>query len=211
MITFEEIELRGPELKDIEVLHQNISEAEVNPVLANAYYPLSYMGVEDFLKRKVENSKEGVGFFFSIYVQGEGPLGVAEIRKIDWKSRHAEFGIWIAKSFQGKGFEKKAAIGMLHFAFTELGLHRVYSKASEGDAVLLDLYEKELSFSPEGIEREHVFHDGKFHNIILFGMLEKEFLERAAGFEVKIKAQKGKFIPPPRKEFQDGSKEPVFF
>jgi len=211
MITFEEVELRGPELRDVEALHQSVSDAEVNPVLANAYYPLSYLGVEEFLKRKAENAKDKTGYFFSIYVQGEGPLGVAEIGRIDWKSRHAEFGIWVAKGFQGKGFEKKAAIAMLHFAFTELGLHRVYSKAAEGDSVLLELYEKELVFTPEGIEREHVFHDGKFHNIILFGMLEKEFLEKAAGFEVKIKAQKGKVLAPAKKEFKDGSREPVFF
>ena len=83
MIAFEEIELRGPELRDVETLHQSISEAEINPLLINAYYPLSTLGVAEFLKRKVQDAREKKGYLFSIYVEGEGPLGLLELGSID--------------------------------------------------------------------------------------------------------------------------------
>ncbi len=212
MITFEEVELRGPDLKDMESLQQNISEAEVNPLLASAYGPLMSLGCEEFLKRKRDNSKNKTGFLFSIYIDGEGPLGLAELGRIDWRSRRAEMGLWITRAFQEKGYEKKAAIALLHFAFAELGLHRVYARTAEDDSVLISLYQKELLFTPEGAYREHLFHEGKYLNIITFGILDREYLDKFGKMDVKIKAQKsvGK-LPSAKMEFQEGSREPVFF
>lgn len=214
MITFEEVELRGPDLKDMEALQQNISEAEVNPLLASAHYLISCFGCEEFLKRKQENARSRSGYLFSIYVDGEGPLGLAELGRIDWRSRNAELGLWITKGFQDKGYEKKAAVALLHFAFAELGLHRIYARTAEDDSILIGLYQKDLLFTPEGAYREHLFHEGKYLNVITFGLLDMEYLTKFGKMEVKIKAQKtrGKTSAQSSKmEFQEGSKEPVFF
>jgi RimJ/RimL family protein N-acetyltransferase len=210
MITFEEIELRGPELKDVKALHQNISEAETNPLLVNSYYPLSTLGVEEFLKRKVQDGREKKGYLFSIYVEGEGPLGLLELGKIDWKSRNAELGIWISKGFRDRGYEKKAAIAALHFAFKELGMHKVVAECVEKDQMLEDLYSKELSFALEGTLKEQIFHQGNYVSLLLFGTLEKEYLGKFGGMEVVISAQAGS-KPGKRIEFEEGKKEPEYY
>lgn len=212
MITFEEVELRGPDLKDLESLQQHISEAEVNPLLASAHYLISCFGCEEYLRRKKENAKNRSGYLFAIYVDGEGPLGLAELGRIDWRSRHSEISVWVMRGFQDKGYEKKAAVALLHFAFAELGLHRVYGRAAEDDAPLIQLYQKDLIFTPEGAYRDHLFHEGKYLNVITFGLLDIEYLEKFGKMEVKIKAQKPKGKgQPSRMEFKEGSKEPVFF
>lgn len=209
MITYEEIELRGPELQDVEALHQNISEAETNPLLMNAYYPLSTVGVVDFLKAKVRAAQEKKGYLFSIYVEGEGPLGLLELGEIDWKSRHADLTLWISKGFSGRGYEKKAAIAALHFAFRELGMHKVSTHCVSNDPLLCTLFEKELAFAKEGTLREQHFHEGKHVAVALYGMLEKEYSALFGEREVEISAQTpsraGKRI-----EFEDGGREPTY-
>lgn len=212
MIAFEEVELRAPDIKDMESLQQNISEAEVNPLLSNAYAPLVCLGCEEFLKRKRANAENKVGYLFSVYIDGEGPFGLAELGRIDWRSRNAELGLWITKGLQDKGYEKKAAVALLHYAFAELGLHRVYARTAEDDVALIALYQKDLLFTPEGAYRDHLFHEGRYVNIITFGILDKEYLEKFAKMDVKIKAQKARGkTSPPKMEFQEGSREPVFF
>ena len=190
MITFEEIELRGPELQDVETLHQNISEAETNPLLVNAYYPISTVGVVEFLKRKVQDARERRGYLFSIYVEGEGPLGLLELGNIDWKSRNAELSIWISKGFRGRGYEMKAAIAALHFAFKELGMHKMGARCVANDEMLCPLYEKTLNFAKEGAMREQHFHEGKYFGVNRYGMLEGEYLTMFGQKEVVISAQK---------------------
>jgi ribosomal-protein-alanine N-acetyltransferase len=209
MITYEEIELRGPELQDVETLHKNISEAETNPLLMNSYYPLSTVGVVEFLKVKVHAAREKKGYLFSIYVEGEGPLGLLELGDIDWKSRHADLSIWISKGFRGRGYEKKAAIAALHFAFKELGMHKINAHCIMGDDMLCPLYEKELVFAKEGTLREHYFHEGKHIGVIIYGILEKEYLNLFGQKEVEISAQKSSGAGQ-RIEFQEGAKEPIY-
>ncbi|MFP3950081.1 MAG: GNAT family N-acetyltransferase [Candidatus Micrarchaeia archaeon] len=186
MITYEEIELRGIKLKDVEALNKNMGEIEINPLLSDAYYPLSSMGSEEFLKKKLHEVQEKKGYLFAIYVEGDGPLGLLELSKIDWKSRHAELSIWINKGFRERGYEKKAAIAALHFAFRELGMHKVVARCIENDAMLCPLYEKEISFAKEGRLREHCFHEGRYFSLLLFGMLEKEYASLFGTTEVAV-------------------------
>ncbi|MBD3390359.1 GNAT family N-acetyltransferase [Candidatus Micrarchaeota archaeon] len=186
MITYKEIELRGIELKDVETLNRNIGEVEINPLLSNAYYPLSSMGGEEFLKKKLREVQEKEGYLFSIYIEGDGPLGLLELSKIDWKSRHAELSLWINKGFRERGYEKKAAIAALHFAFRELGMHKVVARCIENDSMLCTLYEKELSFANEGRLREHYFHEGRYFALLFFGILEKEYAALFGTTEVAI-------------------------
>ncbi len=209
MITFEEIELRGPELRDVKTLHQNITEAEMNPLLANAYYPLSTLGIEEFLSRKANDARERRGYLFSIYVEGEGPLGLLELGNIDWKARHLELSMWVSKGFRGRGYEKKAALAALHFAFKELGMHKVCAKCLETDSVFCHFYEQVLAFAQEGKLREQNFHGGKYVGTLLFGMLDKEYATMFGQNKVAINAQKStrKLV---HMEFKEGSTKPEY-
>jgi RimJ/RimL family protein N-acetyltransferase len=210
MINYEEIELRGPELQDVEALHQNISEAETNLLLMNAYYPLSTVGVLEFLKAKVHSAREKKGYLFSIYVEGEGPLGLLELGEIDWKSRHANLTLWVSKGFSGRGYEKKAAIAALHFAFKELGMHKISTHCVSNDPMLCPLFEKDLAFAKEGTLREQYFHGGKHVGVALYGMLEKEYTIMFGGKNVEISPQTPSRTGKKGPEFENGRGEPRY-
>ena len=100
-----------------------------------------------------------------------------------------ELSIWISKGFRGRGYEMKAAIAALHFAFKELGMHKVGARCVANDEMLCPLYEGMLNFAKEGLMREQHFHEGKYFGVNAYGMLDKEYLTMFGQKEVVISAQ----------------------
>ncbi len=65
----------------------------------------------------------------------------------------------------------------LNFAFNELNLHRVCLTVFSYNETAVTLYES-LGFRREGIYREHVERDGRRHDMILFGILRREWEDK---------------------------------
>jgi RimJ/RimL family protein N-acetyltransferase len=63
---------------------------------------------------------------------------------------------------------------MLDFAFRELNLHRVQLTVFAYNTAALALYEK-LGFTREGIHREALHREGQRYDMILFGILRREW------------------------------------
>jgi RimJ/RimL family protein N-acetyltransferase len=76
--------------------------------------------------------------------------------------------------YQGKGYGSEAISWALDYAFRRAGLHRVKIAAFEYNAGAVRLYER-LGFTPEGRERESCWHEGRFWDLVEFGMLEGEW------------------------------------
>ena len=65
---------------------------------------------------------------------------------------------------------------MVRYAFEELGLNRVELETYSFNARAIRCYEK-AGFRREGIRRRALYRDGKFHDVILMGILKEEFTE----------------------------------
>nr|WP_245837279.1 GNAT family protein [Virgibacillus phasianinus] len=63
---------------------------------------------------------------------------------------------------------------LLEFGFGILNLHRIGLDVFEYNARAIKAYKK-LGFQEEGVIRDELFYDGKFHDSILMGVLRKEF------------------------------------
>lgn len=105
------------------------------------------------------------------------PIGTAGLHKIDWKNRNAEFGIAIGnKKYWSNGYGTEAAELLLEYGFNQLNLHRIYSGAVSFNARSIRMHEK-LGFKKEGCQREAIFRNGKYHDVILFGLLGNKWRE----------------------------------
>jgi RimJ/RimL family protein N-acetyltransferase len=62
----------------------------------------------------------------------------------------------------------------LRFAFHELNLHRVCLTVFSYNAPAIALYER-LGFVREGVYREHIERDGQHFDMLLFGLLRREW------------------------------------
>lgn len=90
--------------------------------------------------------------------------------------RNAMIGLSLAEEFRGKGYGGEAINWVLDWAFEHAGLHRIGLSAFSYNHNALKLYRK-LGFVEEGREREAVFQNRAWHDVVLLSMLEHEWEE----------------------------------
>ena len=91
-----------------------------------------------------------------------------------WFNRKSEITIIIKKDFQGKGYGKESLRAAMDFAFNKMNLHRLEAEVYEFNHVSIKLMES-LGFKKEGVLREAQFSNGKYWDIIRYGILRNEF------------------------------------
>jgi RimJ/RimL family protein N-acetyltransferase len=116
------------------------------------------------------------GFVFAIRArEGREALGVLELDGILWTHQNAWIGIVIgAPENWGQGYGAEAMRLALRFAFEELNLHRVQLTVFSYNTRAIALYEK-LGFRREGVYREHLQRGGERHDMLLYGLLRREW------------------------------------
>ena len=106
-------------------------------------------------------------------------VGTVFIKKIDRENRKGEFGIFIGEeAFRGKGIAGQAVEQILKIAFTELQLNRVYLSVMADNIPAIRAYRK-AGFEMEGILREDYLRADGFVDIVLMGITEKKWREKA--------------------------------
>ena len=62
---------------------------------------------------------------------------------------------------------------MIHYAFTELNLHRLYLRVYEDNDRAISCYEK-AGFKKEAVLKDDVWVRGEYRNIVLMGIVKGE-------------------------------------
>jgi diamine N-acetyltransferase len=107
-------------------------------------------------------------------------VGLVYLNDIDWFVRHAEFGILVGeRSRQGRGLAKDALALVACYAFRTLNLNRLYLRVVSFNKRALRLY-RSFGFVEEGIQRQHAFLRGRYYDVVLMGLLRREFEERCS-------------------------------
>jgi RimJ/RimL family protein N-acetyltransferase len=132
---------------------------------------------EDEWYEHAVKSKES--FFFAIRLLADGRLiGSCGLFDISPKNRCATFGIAIGdKDCWGKGFGTDATQVLLRFAFQELNLNRVQLEVFAFNQRAIRAYEK-IGFVHEGVRRQALFREGRYHDVLLMAILREEWLAR---------------------------------
>ena len=99
------------------------------------------------------------------------------ITGIDPIVKKGESYTFVCPEMKGKGIGTKARILMLEYAFTELGLNKVFCLTNEDNYPSCKLSEK-LFFKLEGRHRkEYLTADGEWKDRLYYGLLKEEFFE----------------------------------
>lgn len=122
-----------------------------------------------------EYRKAGKSKIFAIFSKDGTHIGNIGLHNTDQVNRRATLGIMIGqKDLWGKGHGSDAIRTALRYAFKDLGLHKVSLKVFRNNTRAVSSYEK-CGFKKEGVEREQVFKDGKFHDLLVMSILDREF------------------------------------
>lgn len=102
-------------------------------------------------------------------------LGEVVLNEIDSINRSANIRIGIqGTQHRGKGYGTEAMILMLRYGFNTLNLHRIHLGVYTFNPRAIHVYEK-IGFKREGLQRDALYMDGKFHDMITMAILEGEF------------------------------------
>ena len=125
-----------------------------------------------------EEQKRKDGFIFAVrLLDSRRIIGILQLDGIAWTHGTSFISIGIGEEAdRGQGYGREAIQLGLRFAFDELNLHRVCLTVFSYNEAARTLYER-LGFQREGVYREHLMRDGQRHDMLLYGLLRREWQE----------------------------------
>jgi ribosomal-protein-serine acetyltransferase len=113
------------------------------------------------------------GFQMVIHCQGN-LVGTIGYHRIDWENRSTSLGYWLASAYQGQGIMTQACRVMVDHALRTLNLNRIEIRAATGNH-RSQAVPKRLGFQPEGIIREGEWLYDHFVDLMIFGLLQRDW------------------------------------
>lgn len=167
----------------LEFLEEIHAESLLNLVNANRTYLREWLPwvdsmqtVANFKQYIVETNKRAADktdFGYAIIID-KNIVGRIGMHHINRQNKIGEIGYWLADGWQGRGIITKCCKALIGHGFTELGLNRIEIKCGVGNDKSRAIAEK-LQFKHEGILRQAEWLNGKFIDLHLYAMLQKDW------------------------------------
>lgn len=130
-------------------------------------------GEEEWFDRM---QKRDTDFVWAILDDHERHIGFSGLHRINWRLRLAGTGTVIGdKSAWRKGYGSDSMRVRTRFAFETLGLHRLESEARMDNIGSQRALEK-AGYRREGIARKKLFWSGQWHDTVLYGILDEDYV-----------------------------------
>jgi RimJ/RimL family protein N-acetyltransferase len=168
------IYLRPLERDDARTVMGWLNDPEVRRTL-QVYRPISLKAEEEFIDKLGQNDN---AVTLGIAVKATDKLiGVTGLKDIDFKNRHAGFGIALGEKDEwGKGYGTEATRLIVGHAFGTLNLNRVWLHVYQDNERGLRTYQR-VGFKQEGLLRQEIYRAGRYWDTILMSILRQEWEE----------------------------------
>jgi len=103
------------------------------------------------------------------------PIGVTGLWDLDWHNRGALTAIKLLPGNGIRGAGSDAIMLINAWSFLEVGLHRLYSSILPFNHSSFKAYVDRCGWTVEGRERESVFRNGRWHDLIRVAILASDF------------------------------------
>lgn len=105
-------------------------------------------------------------------------IGDIAIQDMDRGNRTANLRLAIGEErHQNRGYGREALLLMLEYGFGILNLHRIELEVYTFNSRAEHVYES-VGFVREGVRRQTLFYNHKYHDVVMMSMLEQEYRER---------------------------------
>jgi RimJ/RimL family protein N-acetyltransferase len=174
MIEGKLVNLRAPEMNDLERNTRWVNDREVTRFLAFRYQ-MSMAAEEAWLRDLASKPTSYERVFFAIQTKDGVHIGNTNLFEIKAEDRKAKLGIMIGeKECWSKGYGSDALMTLLRFAFEEMNLNRVELDVFDFNARAIASYRR-CGFVEEGRRRQALFKGGKYHDVVVMGVLRDEW------------------------------------
>lgn len=167
------IYLRALEPDDYKVSYKWRNDSDIQEMVGGHKYFVSMEKERKWVEATINDNNRIV---LAICLKSNNKyIGNVMLQEIDWINRSASVPIFLGdKEEWGKGYATEARMQMLKFAFEERGLESIRDLVLENNCASIKLHEK-CGYVREGVMRNSVFKNGKFHNQIVMSVLKDEF------------------------------------
>ena len=153
-----------------------LNNPEVCRYNSHHVFPYTREKAEEYI-RYARSTKDAL--ILAIVVKETGQhIGNASFVSIDRHNQQAEYAIIIGeKASHGRGYGTEATTLVFEHGFHSLNLHRIRAGVNAENTPSLSLFTR-VGMKQEGVLEDAIFKNGRFHNIILFGMLKDVFMKK---------------------------------
>lgn len=127
----------------------------------------------EYIKRNLQQFAERRSFGMHIVFRNRIAGGIG-YNILDWSNQRTEIGYWLSASYQGRGLMTKACRALIDYAFTELKLNRVEIHCATENRKSRMIPER-LGFTQEGVWRQAEWLHDHFVDLVVYGMLAREW------------------------------------
>jgi len=167
------IYLRPVETTDVSSIQRWHNDPELRKLARSGELPVTLEREEKDIKAASHASDEA--YLMIVKKLDNKPIGFIRVNDLTSSTKDVWLRMIIGdKSSWGKNYAGEALRSVLEWLFYELNIHRVTLGTYVTNKRAIKFFEK-LGFRREGVIREAHFIDGKYHDIISFGLLKQEF------------------------------------
>ena len=109
-----------------------------------------------------------------LIIRDERIAGGIGLNVIDYVNRGTELGYWLDNELTGKGIVSKCCRALIDHAFGTMALHRVVIRCASGNTKSRGIPER-LGFRKEGTMRDAELLHGRYVDLVVYSMLEREW------------------------------------
>jgi len=168
--------LRPLSVEDAPAMARLAGRREIADTTLAIPHPYSEDQAREWLKAQVMASTPNQSeIIFASTLKEDGRLiGTIGLREIDRVHSLAEMGFWVSVDSWGQGYATEAATALLHFAFEELALNRVFACHMVRNPASGRVLEK-IGMRREGLLRQRVRKWGAFEDIAILAILRQDW------------------------------------
>lgn len=173
-IRTERLLLRAHTPADLDALVRICNDPEVAANTATIPHPYTRADAQAFLERTVQGAADGSAVVFAAEELATGELAGGVGLKIEADQRRAEMGYVFGRAHWRRGLATEAARAVLGYAFTELGLDRVFAQHFPHNPASGRVLAK-IGMRQEGLLRGHGLKLGRRMDLVFWGLLREEW------------------------------------
>ena len=172
MITTERLVLRLFQTSDAETVATLCNNYNIYKSTMYLPFPYSIDDALSWIEFHYDNLIEDFSYEFAVTDKETGELygAIGLSNKKDFNQ--GELAYWIGEPYWGKGYATEAAQAIVQFAFEEKKLHKVFARYFSSNPASGKVMEK-IGMKQEGILKDHVIKDGKYKDIVYYGIINE--------------------------------------
>jgi [ribosomal protein S5]-alanine N-acetyltransferase len=147
-------------------------DASIARTTASIPHPYEEGMAEEWI-RSLPGRFESGDLIWAVVLRPDVLVGSVQLT-VESGHERAELGYWIGVPYQGQGYASEAARAACEYAFSRLGLRRVYAHHVAWNPASGRVLEK-VGMRREGVLRQHVVARGSVEDMVVYGVLRSDY------------------------------------